>query len=361
MALKHYLFIGALVFILVVLIRESSIDANKVPLEITHKIRNISAQEEEWQIATTAQVGDVLEHFLLVHLPENFDKNLEDINISHIGYDKSMYREKTFKSISEGIGQEGAQIDADAFFSKAGLLFGKIMPGEFIDIKWQSRIESDLEFLETKISVSAEDFSAVTAKTLVSLFSTIERSKTKQEISFFLPKIIGMNPRVSYEDISTGVLIAGQDLGGIKQIYIAEGRKNLVWRVVSNDLIEASIPAGLLEGDYEIEFVDYKNTLLDDKLRFSINPSHERTVILSTTPSVIFSGAERIIVLQGIHLKEDSSIKLQNNSKDHVVVLENIEYITDKVISAKVPEDIKTGDYSIFVGKEGQEVKLTVK
>ena len=65
-ALSVVLFIG-----LLFIVRGLAMNRGSSPLVVTEKVRNLSAQETEWQVATAAAPGDVLEYLALVRLPNN--------------------------------------------------------------------------------------------------------------------------------------------------------------------------------------------------------------------------------------------------------------------------------------------------
>ena len=131
----------------------------------------------------------------------------------------------------------------------------------------------------------------------------------------------------------------------------------MIWRLISNELIEASIPAGLKSGDYSLEFFDNKNRQLKDQLAIKILDSQNSATIVAVTPSIIKQGARRTIVLQGIHLANAKELFAKNGQS---IRLENINQINDRVLSAELPATAKPGEYRIFVGEQEQDVKLTV-
>jgi folylpolyglutamate synthase/dihydropteroate synthase len=138
---------------------------------------------------------------------------------------------------------------------------------------------------------------------------------------------------------------------------LAENNKILAWRLISNDLIEAGIPAGLKSGDYSLEFFDNKNNLLTDKLSIKILGTENKTVVIRATPSVIKQGQRRTIVLQGIHLANAKELFAKNGQS---IRLENINQINDRVLSAEMPATAKPGEYRLFIGEQEQDIKLTV-
>ena len=78
------------------LVREASITGSKLPIEISQKVRNLSAQETEWQVAITAAPGDVLEHFVLVRLSPNREEPVQNAAISSTIYVGGEYRQGRF-------------------------------------------------------------------------------------------------------------------------------------------------------------------------------------------------------------------------------------------------------------------------
>lgn len=359
--------ISAVLFVgLLFIVRGIAISRQASPLSITQKVRNLSAQETDWQIATTAVPGDVLEYFALVQLPRDYAKTIKDISLAADLDSNFSYRGQTLSSFALGINNANSDNFAKKLLSNSGLEVKQLKSGEFIDIKWQSRLAENISFgdkvlplLGNRLLVKAKNFNNREAETIVSINSTQERILgNNTETAFYIPRVLGMNPREVYDNLGTGALIAGNDLAGIKTIRLAQNNKTLVWRLISNELIEVGIPAGLKSGDYNLEFFDNKNSLLKDKLSIKILDSQNRTVVVAVTPSVIKQGTRRSIILQGIRL---------NNAKDFLIKngetfrLENINQINDRVLSAEIPESVKLGEYRLFVGEHEQDVKLTVQ
>lgn len=359
--------ISAVLFVgLLFIVRGIAISRQASPLSITQKVRNLSAQETDWQIATTAVPGDVLEYFALVQLPRDYAKTIKDISLAADLDSNFSYRGQTLSSFALGINNANSDNFAKKLLSNSGLEVKQLKSGEFIDIKWQSRLAENISFgdkvlplLGNRLLVKAKNFNNREAETIVSINSTQERILgNNTETAFYIPRVLGMNPREVYDNLGTGALIAGNDLAGIKTIRLAQNNKTLVWRLISNELIEVGIPAGLKSGDYNLEFFDNKNSLLKDKLSIKILDSQNRTIVVAVTPSVIKQGTRRSIILQGIRL---------NNAKDFLIKngetfrLENINQINDRVLSAEIPESVKLGEYRLFVGEHEQDVKLTVQ
>jgi len=360
--------VGIFVFGVLFAFREAAIRETPLPVEVFHKVRNLSAQEREWNIATVAQPGDVIEHFVLIHAPDANVSELPRVRLSIDSTSGEVYRPDTLESASRGIGSENAGEYEQRLFGKTGMTLARIAPGEFMDLRWQSKVSDDVAFdqksaplIESEISVNAPSYSSLVSKTLISLFSTIERPRAivRKTIEYD-PIVLGMNTRRTYEDIGAGVVIAGQDFGGISNVRIAESKKQLAWRIESDEVIEASIPAGLTPGDHTIEFLDDKNNTLAKTLVFSVLPSKDRAVVVQATPDIIESGTRRTIVLQGIRLSPDVHIQLRDQSKGKLFALENQNQINDRVLSADVPESAASGSYTIFVNDREQEARLRI-
>lgn len=356
-AISAVLFVG-----LVFVIHGIAISRASLPLAVTQKVRNISAEEKEWQVATTAQPGDVLEYFILVQLPENYEKNVSNVLIQPKADTSIAYTPNTLQSASQGINDQTDAKTIDAIF-KEGLNINSIKPGEFVDLKWQSRLNKAITFdknqaplLEETVLVSAKKFNSKKAKTLVTLSSTQERQKVAGK-NFFMPHVLSMNPRQAYDDLGTGVVIAGEDLTGIKELRLAGSGKILAWRLSSNELIEAGIPAGLPSGVHAIEFVDTNDKVLANKLSFTILPTENRATITKATPNVITQGKKRVIVLQGIHLNNITGLTAKNGQE---FKFENINQINDRALLAEVPATVPKGEYTIIVSGQKQDVQLTV-
>lgn len=336
--------------------RGVAMQRTKLPLAVTYKIRNASAHENEWRIATTAQAGDVIEHFLLVHLPDNYPSALIKVSVATPLDAHSDYREATLESTSLGIAAGSGQSD---------LNIPLIAPGEFVDIKWQTRLKEEVGFsvneaplLESKIAVSAANFTPLTAKGIITLSSTVARDIEAPPASrLYLPRLISMNPRKVYDDLGGGILIAGEDLTGIKTLRISGLNRILISRLISNDLLEAGLPAGLKPGSYNLEALDAKGAVLADKLSFTILASNNRAVVIKVTPNVVKQGQKSAIVLQGVHLSAVSAITAQNGQSFD---LENIKKINDRVLSADVPDGVKTGEYKLVIDDNKQEPTLIV-
>ncbi|MDP1709548.1 MAG: hypothetical protein Q8L21_01540 [Candidatus Komeilibacteria bacterium] len=356
-AISAILFIG-----LVFIIRGIAMSRPSLPLVITQKVRNISAEEKEWQVATAAVPGDVLEYFILAQLPENYSQSVKDVRISPQTDANIALLPATMQSASQGINDQTDQAAIDNIFSK-GLSVDLIKPGEFVDLKWQSRLNINISFdknqpplLETSVLAEASQFDSKKAKTLVTISSTQERQKQTSK-NFFVPRVVGMNPRQAYDDLGTGVVIAGDDLGGIKELRLADSGKILAWRLASNELIEAGIPAGLASGVYAIEFVDINNKILANKLSFTILSTDKRATVTKATPNIVSQGKKRAIILQGIHLKNITELSAKNGQ---TFKFENINQINDRALLAEVPATAPKGEYKLFVGQYEQDVKLTV-
>ncbi|MBI2637136.1 MAG: hypothetical protein HYW81_03005, partial [Parcubacteria group bacterium] len=326
---------SVLVVAALVAIREASITRNRLPFEVTQKVRNASAQETEWQLATTAQPGDVLEHFVLIRLAEDYPEPLRGIRITAETSNAEAYREGTFAS--RVLGATGGSL-----FNK-GIAVAELKPGEFIDLSWQTSIAEDASFakneapiLSSAVTVSANGFSELISRTVASLYSTIERSgagRIAQE-TFYEPKAYSMNPRAAYEDLGTGVLIAGEDLKGITGLSVKETGRTMAWRSIGNELLEASIPAGLAPGSYAVALYDANNKPLENTLSFEILPSKGRAVVVAATPSLVRSGQRRTVVLQGIHLDENLQLVLSNRGSNQMFALENPSRINERVLFA---------------------------
>jgi len=355
------LLIGAAVLLLI--IRAVGLERNALPLEITFQVRNISAQETDWRVVTAAQPGDVLEHFLLIHLPSGREAGVASAQIRVVPDTQTMYREQSFSSVSQGIDEQSAE-QAVAFF-KNGITIPFIAPGEFVDFKWQTRLSQDVSFsgeavpiLIDQTYVGAPGFSGALSKTRMSLFSTQPRNTAPapKEDVFFVPKIIGMNPRSAYDILGTGAIIAGSGLEGIKQIQLAENNLQLVWRLVSGDVIEAALPAGLAPGAYTIEFTDVRDNMLQETLAFQVLDSKELPIIAHATPNEFSARQARTIVLQGIGLAEDAKITMV--SKDRTIVLQNLTRIADRVLAADIPETASAGTYELYLDNRPQHITI---
>ncbi len=350
---------------LLFLVRGIAMSRPALPLAATEKVRNLSAQETDWQIATTAVPGDVLEYFALVQLPGDYNKTVKNITLAVAVDDNFSYREGTLASFALGINQSIAADFSKKLFSKKGLLVKQLKSGEFIDLKWQARLNDNIAFsdkalplLGSQLTVSADNFGQRKSEAIVSLNSTESRVAAKNtETAFYIPRVLGMNPREAYDGLGGGVLIAGNDLKGVKTIRLASNNKVLSWRLISNELLESAIPAGLKSGEYTLEFFDNKNALLKDKLSFKILGTENKATVTRATPSVIKKGERRTIVLQGIHLADAKELLAKNGQ---TIRLENINQINDRVLSAELPETAKSGEYRLFVGEREQDVKLTV-
>lgn len=346
-----------LIFIGIVFVyRGVVMQRNKLPVAVTYKIRNASAHESEWRIATTAQAGDVIDHFLLIRLADKVPAAVAKVTITPQADSRFMYREATLASAALGITAGSAE---------AGLNIPLIKPGEFADIKWQTRLKDEVAFsgseaplLENRVSVSASGYSGREGKALVTLSSTVARSDADQaEPKLYFPRLVSMNPRQAYDDLGTGVLIAGEDLTGLKTLRISGFNRTLITRLISDDLLEAGIPAGLKEGSYTIEAIDRKGAVLADKLSFTIRPANARAVVVKVTPSIVKSGKHSTIVLQGVHLGGIATIRGQNGQSFN---LENVKKINDRVVTADVPADLKRGEYKLVIEDNKQEPVLVV-
>ena len=357
--------ISAILFIgLLFIVRGIAMSREASPLAITQKVRNLSAQETVWQVATAAVPGDVLEYFALIQLPNDYLKTVSGLSLQAILDDNFSYRDQTLSSVALGIGEAASADFAKKLLSPNGLEVKQLKSGEFIDIKWQARLAENISFsdkalplLGSRIIAKAKKFSSREAETVISISSTLERSLViNAEATFYVPRVFGMNPRAAFDDLGSGVLIAGEDLKGIKTIRLAKSRQSLAWRLISNELIEAGIPAGLASGEQAIEFLD-NNNAVKDKLSFKILPSEQRAVVVRATPSLVKQGQRRTIVLQGIRLNNAKELLIKNGQTFR---LENINQINNRVLSAEIPATIKPGEYRLFVGAQEQDVKLTV-
>ncbi len=349
---------------LVFIFRGIDISTPRLPADIAYRVRNLSAQESDWQVATTAVPGDVLEHFALVRLPAEKELNLRNLSIKVNLGNQTEYRADTLVSSSRGI---NANTDAKlikTLFDGSGLSVNELKPGEFIDIKWQTRFKEDITFaaapiVATNVSVSADNYKTAFAKSIATISSTQARSpQATAKDRVFVTQIYGMNPRVVYDDLGGGALIAGADLEGVKGIRIAENKQALVWRLISNDLIEAGLPAKLVAGNYHLEFINKENLALKDKVGFAVMPSYQRAVVTSATPNTLENEKNRIVVLQGVHLNDNVQFTLKNGK---IYALENIKLINDRVLSAEIPSNITKGEYRIAVDERDQGVKLVIK
>ncbi len=352
--------IAVLAVALFALIHRTSITANRLPLEVRQLVRNASAREIEWQIATTAQPGDVLEHFVLVRLAADYPEPVKDIRITAQTSNADAYREGSFAS--RVLGATGGSV-----FEK-GISVAELHPGEFVDLSWQTSVTENTSFakdeaplLASVVTIGANDFSKLVSRTVASLFSTLERANVSLSAdTFYAPRAYGMNPRSAYEDLGTGVLIAGEDLSGVTKLAISGTDKALVWRLISNELLEAGIPAGLLPGQYSVALYDTDNRVIPNTLSFDILPSSGRAVVVRATPSLVKSGSKRTVVLQGIHLDEDLQLLLSKDGSARTYALENSKQINERVISAEIPGTLTQGTYTILVGDTAQEAHITV-
>lgn len=356
---RTVLLIGMLAAAALAVIRETSMTRNRLPLEVSQKVRNLSAKETEWQLAATAQPGDVLEHFMLIRLDAGYPEPVRGIRITAETSQWDSYREDSFAS--RVLGATGGSLNS------RGIAVPELKPGEFIDLSWQTSISDTASFanseaplLESKAVISAAGFSEFSSRTVASLFSTLRRSSVSlAKKTFYEPKAYSMNPRYAYEDLGTGVLIAGEDLSGVTSLAIAGTGTALVWRLISNELLEAGIPAGLAPGSYSVQLFS-NSTALGQTLSFEILPSKGRAVVAAATPSLIKSGAKRTLVLQGIHLDESLQLLLSKQGSARTHALENPKKINERVLTAEIPAAITSGTYTILVGDTEQEARLTV-
>ncbi len=357
--------IGVLALITsMVLVKVLTLGSNTLPLEITYQVRNLSAQERNWRIATAVQPGDVLEHFALIHLSETYPESVEQVSLTAMLLRDTSLRETTLSSVALGI-QENT--NTEDMFLKHGLTLGTIAPGEFIDLKWQTRVSEDITFSETavplledRVRVQADTYTANIAKVVLSIFSTQARDTTQLSTSdrVYLPHIIGMNPREVYDVLGSGVVIAGEDLTGVADIRIEGQSKPLVWRLVSNDVIEASIPANLEPGVYTITAYDQNNTAIQDTLGFSVKDSSEAVVVTSVSPNRAAVGEQRIMVMQGVRFTDDMSITLVNEK--HTQSVENITIINERVASFEVAPSTPRGEYTLEVEGIPQHIIISI-
>lgn len=347
---------------LVFLTRGITMSRTRLPLSVSQKVRNLSAHETEWQIATAAVPGDVLEYFVLVQLPADYRNNVREARVRPKNDSKIVYRPGTLESAAKNINKTTDEKIADSVFSQ-GLEIDTIKPGEFIDLKWQARLNEAITFdknqaplLEEAVTVEAEQFNSKKAKTLITISSTLERQLSASK-RVWNPHLFGMNPRQAYDDLGTSAVIAGEDLGGIKELRLSGTKETIAWRLVSNELIEVGIPAGLAAGQQKIEFIDANGKILAEKLAFTVLTTEKRATVIKATPNVISQGKKRVIVLQGIRLKDAKDLTARDGQE---FKLENINQINDRVISAEIPANVPKGEYQLFVGQYEQDVKLTV-
>lgn len=358
---KEIALAGLAAIVALLVIREAGITRNRLPLEVSQKVRNLSAKEMEWQVATTAQPGDVLVHFALLQLPADYLEPVRGIRITAATSALDAYRQGTFTS--RALGATG-----DAIFTKSGIAIPELAPGEFIDLAWQTSVSENTSFakdeaplLASAVAVSAHGFSESVSRTVASLFSTTPRSRVPlADETFYQPRAYSMNPRAAYEDLGTGVLIAGEDLAGVAKLAIKETGQALAWRLVSNELLEAGIPAGLAPGAYTVVLSDQKGKNVETGLSFEIRASGGRAVVVAATPSLVRKGEKRTIVLQGIRLDENLQLSLSRSGSRQVFALENPTQINERVLFAEIPATITVGSYTILVGETEQDARITV-
>ncbi|MBI1961478.1 MAG: hypothetical protein HYS45_02125 [Parcubacteria group bacterium] len=361
MHVKKIAALGVLAAVLFFLVREANIAGNKLPLEVRQLVRNLSAKETEWQLATAAQPGDALEHFVLIRLSADNPDAIRGIRVAAQTNALDAYREGSFSSRALGV-------TGDALFTKQGVAVPELLPGEFLDFSWQTSITENTSFangeaplLESAVTVSANGFSELKSRSAVSLYSTLERSSVSiAKEPYVAPKAYSMNPRRAYEDLGTGVLIAGEDLAGIARLAVLQTGRNMAWRLVSNDLLEAGIPAGLDAGTYTVGLYDKAGKQVSGTLSFEVFPSKNRAIVVASTPSVVRSGQKRTIVLQGIHLDENLQLLLSKAGSGQVHALESLSRINERVLTAEIPAAISSGTYTILVGDDEQEAHITV-
>ncbi|MDP3995209.1 MAG: hypothetical protein Q8P78_01175 [bacterium] len=358
---KKIILLGVVVLVLVALIHRVTITANRLPLEISQKVRNLSARETEWQVATSAAPGDAIEHFALIRLSSDYAESIRNIHITAQTSNRDSYREDSFASRVLGVANA-------RLFSKEGIFVPELKPGEFIDLTWQTKVAESTSFtkeeaplISSVVTASANGFSPRISRSIASLYSTIQRTSAPlAQKPFYAPKAAAMNPRFGYEGLGTGVLIAGEDLLGVSGLAIAETGKALVWRPISNELLEASIPAGQPAGVYTIELFDEDHAPLSQMLSFEVRPSGMRAVVVAATPSLIKSGTSRYLVLQGIRLDQNLPFALRKQGSSQAYALLNAFNINERVLTAQVPADLTPGSYTILVGDIEQDVRLVV-
>lgn len=357
---KKIALVAALAAVMLAVVRETSVTRNRLPLEVSQKVRNLSARETEWQLATTAQPGDVLEHFALIRLASLYPEAVANIRITGQTSNRDAYREDSFSS--RVLGATG-----NSLFAK-GISVAELNPGEFIDLSWQTAVSENASFAKNEaplaafvVEISADGFSKTVSRTAASLYSTLPRSSiTRASQTFYQPKAYSMNPRAAYADLGTGVLIAGEDLSGVSKLVVEEAGRSMVWRLISNELLEASIPAGLAPGKHSVALYDAAGKPIAGTLAFDILPSAGRAVIVAATPSLVKSGSKRTVVLQGIHLDENLQLLLSKQGSGQVYALGSPKRITERVLTAEIPATITAGAYTILVGDSAQSAYLTV-
>ena len=94
-ALSAMLFAG-----LLFVVRGVAMSRAASPLVATQKVRNLSAQETDWQTATAAVPGDVLEYFALVQLPTSHASAIKDIILAASLDENFSYRDQTLSSFA---------------------------------------------------------------------------------------------------------------------------------------------------------------------------------------------------------------------------------------------------------------------
>ncbi|OJI06498.1 hypothetical protein BK004_03445 [bacterium CG10_46_32] len=359
------IFLASTVFFV---IREISITRDKLPLEISQKVRNLSTKKFEWEVAVSADPGDTLEHFTLVRLSSDYPNAVRSIRITADKNAQEAYREGTLASKTLGINTENAQTQSRELFEKEGIFISELAPGEFIDLSWQTQVADNATFeqkevllLQHTITVSARHFSSKIVRSIASLFSSVERTNTPSSIEpFYQPKAYSMAPRRFFDTVGAGVLIVGEDFSGLSKLAIKETGTALVWRLVSNELIEAGIPAGLAPGVYTIELSDAKGKHSQDLLFFEVRPSRGRAVVVATTPSVVRSGKTRIIMLQGIRLNENFQFTLGQDDSKQIVALSHTAQINERILTAEISRARTSENYTILVHTNEQEATIIV-
>lgn len=343
--------------------------APRSPLEATHRVRNISAQELRWGTATAAQPGDVIEHLLLIHLDAETTETVAELLIQEKKHTHETYRAYTLESLALGINRESAESKARDFFS-SGLAAEEIAAGEFIDIRWQTQIKDTVIFdtneaplIAYSTRINARSFAPHVAHAQVSLYSTVSRAitgATTTDTTSYSPMVVGMSPRAGYDVLGVAVVIAGSDLRGIGAIRIDTSAKAEPMRIISNELLETAIPAGLSAGTHYFSLYDLDNKALPEKIEFTIAQTNQLPFIIAATPDTVIYGEARSIVLQGIGLGGDISLSLRD-AYSKSVELSNVTALSDRVIAVEVPKNTQKGIYTLFVNNNAQEVHITIK
>ncbi|MDZ4221706.1 MAG: hypothetical protein U1C18_02425, partial [Patescibacteria group bacterium] len=161
--------IAVLAIALFALIHRVSITANRLPLEVSQKVRNLSAREAEWRLATAVAPGDAVEHFMLIRLAADYPEPVRNIRVVAEAGENDQYREGSFAS--RALGEQGG-----AIFSKHGLVIPEIKPGEFVDLAWQTGIAEEVSFsgseaplISSAVTMSASGYSDIVSRAAASL------------------------------------------------------------------------------------------------------------------------------------------------------------------------------------------------